>query len=203
MCLCEKNLLNITELGPRDDLESLAYVAFFLLYGNLPWRIYDPNESTKASMQRIHASKAALSGATLGVGFPAEFAYLLDYSRRLRYEQIPDYTELKRQFSDLNRQVEGKDSEGSLDWSAVSVSTLLEHGVSGVAPHEDLSGSDDDFQNDGANEEEHFTNSYFAWDIADWDIQGARDRSLTLTTEQAELADSNTIPRISEVIEVA
>lgn len=35
---------------------------------------------------------------------------------------------------------------------------------------------------------------------SDWDIQGARDRSLTLPIEQAELADSS-IPEIVEVTE--
>jgi hypothetical protein len=79
----------IIDLGPRDDLESLAYTAFFLLRGNLPWRTSDShNESLKNSMRRIRASKAAAADDKLGAGFPAEFSYLLDYGRRLEYDQM-------------------------------------------------------------------------------------------------------------------
>ncbi|KAM6494724.1 Protein kinase-like domain containing protein [Amanita muscaria] len=106
------------DLGPRDDLESLAYVVFFLLRGNLPWRISGShNESIKSRMRRIRASKAAASGDKLGASFPTEFGYLLDCGRRLEYDQMPDYAELKRWFTDLNRCVGDMDAEGPLDWS--------------------------------------------------------------------------------------
>jgi serine/threonine protein kinase len=184
------NSLKIIDLGPRDDLESLAYTAFFLLRGDLPWRTSGShNESMKNSMQRIRASKAAASGDKLGAGFPAEFGYLLDYSRRLEYDQMPDYAGLKRRFTDLNGRVGGKDAEGPLDWSSVGISISEEHNGSEIAHSEDDTESDD--ENDEDDEEENFENSYFNWDIADWDVQGARDRSLTLPIEQVELADSS------------
>jgi casein kinase 1 delta len=188
--------LKITDLGPRDDLESLAYTAFFLLTADLPWRTSGShNESMKHNMQRIRASKAATSGDKLGAGFPAEFGYLLDYSRRLEYDQMPDYAELKRSFT--NR-VGGKDAEGPLDWSSVGISISEEHIGAEIAHSEDDMESDD--ENDEGDEEENLGNSYFNWDIADWDVQGARDRSLTLPMEQVELADSS-IPQIIEVTE--
>jgi len=184
--------LKIIDLGPRDDLESLAYIACFLLRGDLPWRNSDSDdESMKNSMRRIRASKAATSGHPLGAGFPSEFGYLLDYSRRLEYNQLPDYGGLKRRFTDLNGHLGGKDS-GPLDWSPVEISICEEHAASEIACSEDGTESDED------NEEERFTDSYFDWDIADWDIQDARDRSLTLPIEQAELADSS-LPQIVEV----
>jgi len=186
----------IIDLGPRDDLESLAYTAFFLLRGDLPWRIFGShNESTKNSMQRIRASKAAASGDKLGASFPAEFGYLLDYSRSLDYDQMPDYAGLKRRFTDLNGRLGGKDAEGPLDWSSVGISISVEHNCCETAH----SGGDteSDHENDEGNEEEDFENSYFNWDIGDWDIQGARDRSLTLPIEQVDLADSS-IPQIVE-----
>ena len=192
------DLLKIIDLGPRDDLESLAYTAFFLLRGDLPWRTSgSQNESRKNSMQRIRASKAAASGDKLGYNFPAEFGYLLDYSRGLEYDQMPDYEGLKRRFTDLNEREGGKDVEGPLNWSSAGTSISEEHNSS-VISHSD-SGSDTESE-DGDDEEEKFENSYFNWDIADWDIQGARDRSLTLPIEQAELADSS-IPEIVEVTE--
>lgn len=193
------NSLKIIDLGPRDDLESLAYTTFFLLCGDLPWRTSGShNESMKNSMQRIRASKAAVSGDKLGTGFPAEFGYLLDYSRRLGYDQMPYYAELKMRFTDLNERVGGKDAESPLDWSSSGISISEEHNSSEIAHSED--DIESDHENDEGNEEEDFANSYFNWDIADWDVQGARDRSLTLPVEQVELADSS-IPQIVEVAE--
>ena len=193
------NSLKIIDLGPRDDLESLAYIAFLLLRGGLPWRTSDShkNESMKNSMQRIRASKAAASGDGLGVGFPAEFGYLLDYSRSLEYDQLPDYAGLKRRFTDLNGRVGTNDAEGPLDWSSVA-GISEEHSDSGIA-HSGVDTESDD-ENDEDDEEEIFENSYFNWDIGDWDIQRARDQSLTLPIEQSELADSS-IPQIVEVTE--
>jgi len=142
-------------------------------------------------MQRIRASKAAGSGDKLGDGFPAEFGYLLDYSRGLEYDQMPDYEELKRRFTDLN----GKDVvEGPLDWSSAGTSISGENNCDSGSDTESEDGTD------GDDEEEKFENSYFNWDIADWDLQGARDRNLTLPFELAELADSS-IPEIVEVTE--
>ncbi|KAK2460496.1 hypothetical protein APHAL10511_007502 [Amanita phalloides] len=187
------------DLGPRDDLASLAYSTLFLLRGNLPWRTSGPhNESMKKSMQRVRASKAAASGDQLGASFSAQFGYLLDYSRGLDYDQMPDYAELKRQFASL---VGGKDPEGPLDSISVGISISEEHYGSEIAHIEDDTESDGDDDGDD-DEEENFENSYFNWDIGDWDIQGARDLSLTLPIELVELADSN-IPQIVEVTKAA
>ena len=189
-----------TDLGPRDDLESLAYTAFFLLTADLPWRTSSPsNESMKNNMQRVRASKAAMSGDELGAGFSAEFGYLLDYSRRLEYDQMPDYAELIRRFADLNERIGGEDAEGPLDWNSVGIPISEEHNGAEIvhSSEDDMESGDEDDEGD---EEEDLENSYFNWDIADWDIQGARDRSLTLPMEQVELAESS-IPQIIEVTE--
>ena len=195
MCL---NSLKLIGLGPRDDLESLAYTAFFLLRGDLPWRTADSHrESMKEGTKRIQASKAAASGDKLGTSFPPEFASLLNYSRGLKYDQTLDYMELKRQFTDLVGQVGGKDAEGPLDWTSVEISIPKERNGSEIACSEVDDAESDDEDEEG-NEEENFTNSYFNWDIADWDIQGARDKSLTLPVEQVELVDSS-IPQIVHI----
>ncbi|KAF8886059.1 kinase-like domain-containing protein [Gymnopilus junonius] len=184
------------DLAPRDDLESLAYVAFFLLRGDLPWRATDSrNESMKNSMRRIRACKAAVLGDTLGTNLPAEFGYMLDYSRSLQYDQLPDYEELQRRFTELNAQVGNNDSKAPLDWSPVGT-TKEPSGVDVHSNREDAE-SDSGMGND-EDEDEDFSNSYFEWDIGDWDIQGARDRSLTLRTEMMELVNSS-IPQIVEV----
>lgn len=190
--------LMIVDLGPRDDLESLAYTAFFLLRDDLPWRKSTTNESTKNSMRRIRASKAAESGNTLGSGLPAEFGYLLDYSRLLPYDQLPDYEELRRRFTDLEKRVVNGDSNSPLDWSTVGTAKVYSNSEIASSTDDSESGSDSEDNEDGG--EECFSNSYFEWDIGDWDIQGARDRDLTLPAEQVELIEGN-IAQIVEVIQ--
>ena len=150
----------------------------------------------KNAMQRIRAAKAATSVDKLCAGIPAEFGYLLDYSRGLEYDQMPDFAELKRWFTNLNERV-GGNADGPLDWSSVGISISEERKGVEIAHSEDDMESDD--EDDEDDEEENLENSYFNWDIADWDIQGARDRSLTLPMEQVGLADSS-IPRIIEVM---
>ena len=150
-------------------------------------------------MERIQASKAAASGNKLGTSFPPEFASLLDYSRGLKFDQLPNYVELKRQFSDLVGQVGHKDVEGPLDWTSVGIFTPEERNGPKIArSSDDDTERDDEDEDDDGNQEEDFTNSYFNLDIADWDIQGARDKSLTLPVEQVELADSS-IPQIAGI----
>ncbi|TFK42014.1 kinase-like domain-containing protein [Crucibulum laeve] len=190
--------LHWSSLAPRDDLESLAYIAFFLLHGDLPWRSSSSRrESTKTRMTRIRAAKAALSGDQLGAGFPPEFGYFLDYSRRLEYDQMPDYEEMRKWFA-------GEDTGGPLEWSSIEMS---EEPTSSKVAHdkdnEDGMGSDEDSDEDIGEEsntdsEENFTDSYFSWDIDIWQLHGARDRSLTLPTEQVEQARI----RIPEIVEV-
>lgn len=189
--------LKIIDLGPRDDLESLAYTTFFLLRGDLPWITSDfRREPMKNSMRRIHASKTAASGDKLGAGFPAEFGHLLDYSRRLEYSQLPEYAELESRFTDLNTWLGGKDPEAPLDWSPVEISISEEHTNLEITHSEDEAESDQ--ESDGENREEIYADSYFGWDISDWDMRYPRDPSLTLPIEQAELADGS----IAQIIEV-
>ena len=144
-------------------------------------------------MRRIHASKEAASGDTLRASFPTQFGYFLDYSRKLEYDQMPDYTALKERFVDLNKQTGGKD-EAPLDWSSVGVP--IREGYAGP----DITGGEEenDEESEEGSEEENFPDSYWGLDIANWEIQDARDRSLTLPIEQAKLVDSS-VPQIVEV----
>ncbi|KAK0433100.1 kinase-like domain-containing protein [Armillaria borealis] len=78
-------------LAPRDDLESLAYIALFLLRGNLPWKPRPREESPLRSQEIVRHMKSSYSGKHLSEGFPAEFGDLLDHGRSLDFNQRPDY----------------------------------------------------------------------------------------------------------------
>ncbi|KAF5347438.1 hypothetical protein D9756_011115 [Leucocoprinus leucothites] len=89
------------DLALRDDLESLAYTALFILRVNLAWK-RPPSihrEPYLRAMQRVQVTKAATSGDKLGIGFPPVFDYLLDYSRGLELNRIPDHEGLNRQLA--------------------------------------------------------------------------------------------------------
>ena len=72
-------------LGRRDDLESLCYVASYLLRGKLPWQ----NASGIAREDRyrvIGEIKAQTNAEDLFEGYPVEWTLILKYIRSLTYE---------------------------------------------------------------------------------------------------------------------
>ncbi|KIJ41982.1 hypothetical protein M422DRAFT_229492 [Sphaerobolus stellatus SS14] len=185
------------DLSPRDDLESLAYTALFLLRSNLPWRHHSHSvrEHPEQSKAHVEESKASSSGAQLAAGYPLEFGYLLDYSRALEYDQIPDYFDLSARFSRLVESLGGYAPGEPLDWS--SGGDVVESVTVGEADGNEESTE----SKNGDTEHSHLSTSYFGSDHGDYDGQNCpRDRSLTLPTELMEEADS-LISRIVEIFE--
>ncbi|KIM44188.1 hypothetical protein M413DRAFT_25639 [Hebeloma cylindrosporum] len=194
------NSMNGVDLSPRDDLESLSYVALFLVRSDLPWRNGPRYEPMKRSIQRVRQLKAQWTGATLGVGFESEFGELLDYSRALAFNQIPDYKLWSARFADLALRL-GVISGEPLDWTPgerpiaslqAGDSEVLSHNI----PDEDEKDLDSDDDEDGLDQ---FQNSYYGNDIDCWDfIQGERSQELTMPLESRGTIDL-LIPRIAEV----
>merc|ERR1712137_546754 len=88
------------EQSRRDDLESLGYVLMYFLRGSLPWQGLKAH-SKKQKYERILEKKMATSPELLCRGFPTEFRSYFEYCRALRFDDRPDYSYLKRLFSDL------------------------------------------------------------------------------------------------------
>ncbi|KAK0455821.1 kinase-like domain-containing protein [Armillaria borealis] len=59
------------DLAPRDDLESLAYIALFLLRGHLPWKPRPRLEFRLRSQEIVRHMKLSCSGKGLSEGLPA------------------------------------------------------------------------------------------------------------------------------------
>ncbi|KAF8961371.1 kinase-like protein [Flammula alnicola] len=202
------NALEAIDLAPRDDLESLAYIALFFVRGDLPWRRGDYHlEPLKRCLHRIRAAKAALSGVRLCAGHAPEVGHLLDYSRRLGFTQLPDYDDLKARFTALATRLGFTSISGEpLDWTPQPSKREIGPGLvvsdnSGSssgnteAEYEDTSTSCGDEEPEPA-----VLGSYFGQDISTWDfVQGERALELTLPADQEELADSQ-IAYITEVI---
>jgi serine/threonine protein kinase len=81
---CSDNVLFGVTPSKRDDLESLAYVAAYLLQGELPWAIEPLKES------KMHAQRQVLL-TKLMEGLPQGLNDWIRYCKSLKYDQKPDY----------------------------------------------------------------------------------------------------------------
>lgn len=173
------------DLSPRDDLESLAYIALFLLRGNLPWKPRLRKETQLRSQEIVRRMKYSWSGQDLCGTFPAVYGELLDYSRSLQPNQALDYARFKHLVASW---VSGKE-EGPLDWTPcnpqLSDLCIGEPKTDSLPPEDDI--DDDD------------THSSLGWvsyipcNVDMWELQGERrDKDLTLLIELSDYLDSCT-----------
>ncbi|GJJ10774.1 hypothetical protein Clacol_005002 [Clathrus columnatus] len=188
----------VVDLAARDDLESLAYTALFLLRGNMPWhKKFNPREPTLRTQTRVYRFKSAFSGSQLVMNFPSDFAYLLDYSRNLDYHRFPNYDDLENRFSTLADSLGGYSKSDPLDWTPVQVP--VDQTDVQVLHQSDLNEGDDADYEPGDSDSSDHTNSYNDWDLDLWDDRhGSRDASLTLPTEVEEFVNSE-LPSITKV----
>lgn len=169
-------LMEIPDLRPYDDLESLAYTLLYLLMGDLPWRSLDQYESTKIAMIRVLTSKTAF---TIPAAIPLEFHDLLDLARNAKGDITDDLSEIRGKIHNLISNIDetqNKPLEVTLE-EAVFTPELVESKTS--------SDSDSDVELD----EEEFPNSYRGMDLDCWDTHSRRDQSLTFDQVEAELLD--------------
>ena len=103
------------EQSRRDDLESLAHLfVYFLRDGKLPWSgLKAPN--LKERYRKIGQVKQDTPVDELCSGFPKEFAAFLTYTRRLQFEEDPNYEQIKKSFSDLFSK-QNFEEDNQFDW---------------------------------------------------------------------------------------
>jgi serine/threonine protein kinase len=88
------------EQSRRDDLESLGYVFLYFLRGSLPWSGLDaPTKKQKYDM--IGEKKRTMPAEQLCEGHPIEFATYLNYTRKLGFEEQPDYLYVRQLFKSV------------------------------------------------------------------------------------------------------
>lgn len=74
----------------RDDLESIIYVLIYFLKGELPWQgIRAKTKSEKK--EKIKMKKKTMLSEELCSGLPPEMAFILNYTKNLKFDQTPDY----------------------------------------------------------------------------------------------------------------
>ena len=88
----------------RDDLESLIYLAIYLLTGTLPWIVKnDIRTTTKKEklLTKTKDSKKDASGHEICQNVPAPFEMALIYIQSLKFNEKPNYSYLQQLFRDL------------------------------------------------------------------------------------------------------
>ena len=92
-----------SDLNPRDDLESLAFILLYLLRGNLPRHKLCRAGTAVARMLQIRSKLFSWNGARLGEGDPSAFGELLDYARHLGFDEPADYEPFYTDFEKLRQ----------------------------------------------------------------------------------------------------
>ncbi|TDL20416.1 kinase-like protein [Rickenella mellea] len=189
------NSHNGLELAPRDDLESLALVALYLLRGSLLWKPRPRLESLMRSQEIVRLTKTSYSGQDMSAGFPNEFGELLSYSRSLPFNQFPDHKALRCIFATLAEGMDYSSDTEPLDWTPCHPNfsdTTVDEPI--LPDHEEY--EDEIYDKD---KDERPKDSYWGMDIDNWDRLGNRDKDLTLPSEQEAELD-NITPLIVEVL---
>jgi len=83
------------ELSRRDDLQSLAYMLIYFIKGSLPWdnlNIKKTDEKIKVTLEM----KKNFNVEILTDGLPEEIKLFMDYIKKLKFDEDPNYDYLKK-----------------------------------------------------------------------------------------------------------
>lgn len=104
------------EQSRRDDLECLGYTLLYLARGSLPWQGLGI-EDKKEKYEKILNMKTEFHIETLCQGLPIEFARYMYYCRELKFEDKPDYKQLKSQFRECLNKIQVPSTKFVYDWN--------------------------------------------------------------------------------------
>lgn len=136
--------------------------------------------------------KLSCSGLILSTGFPNEFSEMLNYSRSLKFDQLPDYGAVRRSFTSLAKRLGYSPDSGPLNWTPCYPQTT------NLIPDVLIPDKEEDDDSDDDSDDDLGEDSYYGMDIDIWERQGERDKDVTLSAKQEAELDSIT-PLIIEV----
>ena len=109
---CSLNIHWGIEPSRRDDLESIAYILIYLFKGSLPWQGLKKDKN-KNQVEKIGDKKLTTQTEDLCKDMPDCFRLFLDYSRKLKFEQKPDYDYI---FDLFNKDITKLNITPQYDW---------------------------------------------------------------------------------------
>ena len=107
------NALKGYEQSRRDDLEAVGSVLVYFLLGSLPWQGL-PGKEKEDRYMKIMEKKQSTSPHELCKNLTIEFEQYIDYTRKMEYEQEPDYDYLT---SLLMKGLKGEEIDYIYDWT--------------------------------------------------------------------------------------
>ena len=84
----------------RDDLESMIYILIYFLKGKLPWQDIKAKQKEERH-KMISEIKSKVTVESLCENLPQEFADLLNYVKKLEFEEKPMYYKFYQFFNNL------------------------------------------------------------------------------------------------------
>ena len=102
------------EQSHHDDLESLAYILIYFLWGSLPWQGLEV-KSSKGGYAQIMKKKVATTDV-LCASLPSAFTVFLHYAWNLAFGATPDYNYICKLFQDAFGAA-GFTNDGIFDWN--------------------------------------------------------------------------------------
>ncbi|KAI7876658.1 casein kinase I [Mucor mucedo] len=106
------------EQSRRDDLEALGHVFMYFLRGSLPWQGMKA-ATNKQKYEKIGEKKQTTGVRTLCEGFPNEFVQYMQYSRKLGFDETPNYNWLRGLFLKVISDLDEVD-DGVYDWELLN-----------------------------------------------------------------------------------
>lgn len=107
----------------RDDMESAGYVFIYLLKGVLPWQNMKAR-NVEEKYNKIKEKKIFTKVEELCKKIPVEFADYMNYCRKMKFSDEPDYEYLRGLFKDLFKK-ENFEFDYKYDWVDLNESKLI------------------------------------------------------------------------------